>query len=107
MKIHVNSLKSLVIQWIDTEVMPKSSSIQKFALTFAILQMDKQLDQYMQKAILFADQDGYIDLSTAKENATVALEKAGGIVNIPFLDWNFDKEDLDSVFALAEKQFAK
>lgn len=107
MKIHINSLKPLAIQWIDAEVMPKSSSLQKFLLTFAILQMDNQIDQYIQKAVLFADKEGYIDLDKAKENTSIALEKAGGIINIPFLDWNFDKEDLDKVFALAEKQFAK
>lgn len=107
MKIHVSSLKPLAIQWIDAEVMPKSSPLQKFLLTFAILQMDNQIDQYIQKAVLFADKEGYIDLDKAKENTSIALEKAGGIINIPFLDWNFDKEDLDKVFALAEKQFAK
>lgn len=102
MKIHVKDLKPVAIEWIDKTVMPRAAPLQVFAISFALAQMNGQIDQYMDKAKMFADKDGYINLTEAAQNARAALKKAGGKITIPYLDWVFDAEDLESLLSIAK-----
>lgn len=103
MKIHVNELKPVALEWIDKIVYPKCEPLQIFGLCFILAQMGGKLDQYMEPAKIFADQDGNIDLTEAAANARTALKKAGGRVTIPVLNWNFDGDDLESLLAIAKE----
>lgn len=103
MKIHISKLKPVILDWLDEVVMPKSVGLQKFILVFSTLQMKNQIDEYLNKAAIFADKDGYLDLEFTKENASTALEKAGGYITLPYINWNFDKDDLDKLFSLAQR----
>ena len=103
MKIHISKLKNVALNWLDEVIMPKSSGLQKFVLVFSTLQMKDQIDELINKAALFADKDGYLDLEVTKANAITALDKAGGYITLPYINWNFDKDDLDKFFDLAQK----
>lgn len=103
MKIHVSELKPVALEWIDKVVYPKCEPLQIFGLCFGLAQMGSRLDQYMEPAKLFADQDGNIDLAEAAANARMALKKAGGSFTIPVLNWKFDGDDLESLLSIAKE----
>lgn len=103
MKISIKELKPVALEWIDKVVMPRSSSLQIFAISFALGQMNGQLDSYMERAKIFADSDGYINLSEAAANAREALKKAGGHITIPYLNWVFDADDLETLLSIAKE----
>lgn len=94
MKIAVNDSLPLVTKWVDTVVMPKSNTVQKFAITLMLLQRGSELPNLLKP---LADKDGYIDLDHVAE----ALDKAGGRIELPYVDWVFDKDDLNKLVELA------
>lgn len=103
MKIHYTELKPVALKWIEKTVFPRSSPSQIFIISFLLGQMNGQLDGYMEKAKLLADNDGNIDLNEAAQNAREALKKAGGKLTIHYLNWVFDSDDLESLLAIAKE----
>lgn len=95
MKIAVSEMLPLVTKWIDEVVMPKSTTAQKFIITLALLQRGSELPVMLQP---LADKDGYLDL----DHVAVALEKAGGSIELPYINWVFDKDDLSRLTELAK-----
>ena len=81
MKIAVSDSLPLVTKWIDTVVMPKSTTVQKFAITLMLLQRGNELPTLLQPL--------------------EALDKAGGRIELPYIDWVFDKDDLNKLVELA------
>lgn len=102
MKIAVKDLNQVISDYLDTEVLPKADTLKKFAITLAFLQMQNKIPKYLSYLVPFSD-DGYLDLEFTKKNFLTALEKAGGIINIPYVNYNIDKTDIDSLFKLAER----
>lgn len=103
MKIHYTELKPVALQWIEKVVFPRSAPTQIFVISFLLGQMNGQLDSYMEQAKLLADAEGYIDLNEAAQNAREALKKAGGKITIPYLNWVFDGDDLESLLSIAKE----
>lgn len=103
MKINFSDLPAIVSAWADRVLIPKSSPVQIMMIVFAIGQFKNRL---IACASYAADEAGMIDLEEARTNALTALEKAGGKITIPVLNYNFDRDDLNSVFETA-KGFAK
>ena len=103
MKLSISELKPVALEWIDKVVMPRSSPLQVFAISFALGQMNGQLDGYMERAKVFADSDGYINLPEVATNARAALKKAGGHITIPYLNWVFDADDLEMLLSIAKE----
>ena len=103
MKINVSDLPAIVSAWADRVLIPKSSPVQIMMIVFAIGQFK---DRLIALARYAADKDGKIDLDELQTNANVALEKAGGRILVPVLNYSFDKDDLVSLFEAA-KGFAK
>lgn len=95
MKIAVSEMLPLVTKWVDEVVMPKSTTAQKFIITLALLQRGSELPVMLQP---LADKDGYLDL----DHVAVALEKAGGRIELPYINWVFDKDDLSRLMELAK-----
>lgn len=95
MKIAVSESLPLLTKWIDEVVMPKSTTAQKFIITLALLQRGSELPVMLQP---LADKDGYLDL----DHVAVALEKAGGRIELPYINWVFDKDDLSRLTELAK-----
>ena len=95
MKIAVSEMLPLVTKWVDEVVMPKSTTAQKFIITLALLQRGSELPVMLQP---LADKDGYLDL----DHVAVALEKAGGRIELPYINWVFDKDDLSRLTELAK-----
>lgn len=103
MKLHVSNLKPTVVAWIDEVLIPKSSGTQTFLITLYMLQNQSKVDEMLEPMKVFADADGNFDLDYTKANANVALEKAGGVMTLPYINYNFDKDDLDKVFEIAKR----
>lgn len=97
MKIAIADSLPLLTKWIDEVVMPRSTGLQKFAITLALLQRGNDLPAMLQP---LADKDGYIDLDYVSK----ALEKAGGKIELPVINWMFDMEDLNKLKEIAERQ---
>lgn len=94
MKIQVDQFPSLVSKWLDAVVLPKSTTIQKVAITMLLLQRGNEIPELLKP---FADKEGTIDTNNLK----IALEKAGGKIEIPYLNWIFDQTDLDKLVEIA------
>lgn len=94
MKIAVSDALPLITKWVDTVVMPKSTTMQKFAITFMLLQRGNDIPSMLQP---LADKDGNIDL----DYVATALEKAGGRIELPYINWVFDKDDLNKLMEIA------
>ena len=94
MKIQVEQFPSLMSKWLDAVVLPKSTTIQKVAITMLLLQRGNEIPQLLKP---FADKEGTIETDNLKE----ALEKAGGKVELPYLNWVFDQADLDKLVEIA------
>lgn len=95
MKIHVSKLKDLASRWIDNKVMPRSNAMQKFVLTFALLQKGDALVDMLKP---LADAEGMIELDHLKE----ALQRAGGKIELPYINWVFDEDDLNYIMEVAK-----
>lgn len=96
MKIQVSQLLPIVTKWVDLVVMPRSTSLQKVAITLLLLQRGNELSSLVQP---FADKNGEIDTDNLKQ----ALAKVGGKVEIPYLNWIFDQTDLDKLVGIANE----
>lgn len=106
MVIEAKDIKPIIADFLDNVVIPKSDAKQIFFLTFFSLQKANQIDsmvnQYM-PYISTDEENTKIDLDFTKNNALLALEKSGGILNIPYLNWNMDKADMLKIFDIARK----
>lgn len=103
MKVAIKDLKPIVLEWIEKVVLPTASPMQVFSISFAIAQMDSQIQEYLDKAKIFADKDGNLNLNETAQNARTALKKAGGSITIPYLNWVFDSDDLESLVSIAKE----
>ena len=99
MKVRADRFPDIITAWADKELIPKSSPVQIMMIVFAIGQFKNRLIAYASYA---ADEAGMIDLEEARTNALTALEKAGGKITIPVLNYNVDRDDLNSVFETAK-----
>lgn len=97
MKIAIADILPLLSKWIDMIVMPKSTTMQKFAITLVLLQKGQEISSLLQP---LADKDGTIDLN----NVATALEKAGGKIELPYINWVFDKDDLNKLIEIANNE---
>ena len=96
MKIQVDQFVPLISKWVDSSVMPKSTTLQKIAITMLLLQRGNEIPELLKP---FADKEGTIET----DNLKVALEKAGGKIEIPYLNWIFDQADLDKLVEIANE----
>lgn len=107
MKIHTSDVKSLLIKAIDDVIMPRSDGFKKFAIAFVIANKQNQIDQMVENICTkFADADGYIDIEKTFDDAKLALSKCGGKVELPYLGWMLDQDDIDVLHRMA-KQWGK
>ena len=96
MKIQVDQFVPLISKWVDSSVMPKSTTLQKIAITMLLLQRGNEIPELLKP---FADKEGTIET----DNLKIALEKAGGKIEIPYLNWIFDQADLDKLEEIANE----
>lgn len=96
MKIQVSQSLPLITKWIDQVVMPRSTIIQKAAITLLLLQRGEEIPQML---AVFADKNGELDT----DNLKATLAKVGGKIEIPYLNWNFDQDDLDKLIGIANE----
>lgn len=106
MKINISDLPKVVNDWIDQVLIPKSSLLQQGLLTFVKLQGQHKITQVLEPLKILADNDGNFELDELHNNLGQALAKMNGVYTIPFLNYNFDKDDLDQAFEFA-KRYAK
>ena len=96
MKIQIDQFVPLISKWIDSSVMPKSTTLQKIAITMLLLQRGNEIPKLLKP---FADKEGTIET----DNLKIALDKAGGKIEIPYLNWIFDQADLDKLVEIANE----
>lgn len=106
MKININDLPKVLNDWTAQVLMPKSSMLQQGLVTFVLLQGQNKIKQMLEPLKFLADENGNFELEELHNNLGQALAKMNGVYTIPFLNYNFDKADLDQAFDLA-KRYAK
>ena len=107
MKINIQDLPKVLTAWVDEVLMPKSTLVQKGFITFILLQGQNRINEAMEPLKLLADKDGSFEVNELYQNLLKALEAMGGKYTIPVLNYVFDKADLDMMFEIIKKEFAK
>ena len=107
MKINIQDLPKALTAWAEQSLMPKSSLAQKGVITFILLQGKNKINELLMPLKLLADKDGNFDVEELQQNLSKSLEAMGGKYTLPILNYVFDKEDLDLMFEIIKKDFAK
>lgn len=105
MKLSVGDLDKVTAAWLDEVLLPKSNPIQTAMIMFAYMQTKDKMIKTI-APFLDADENGLFDLDKVKTSAQAAVEKAGGRLVIPVINYAFDADDLTRLFDIA-KRFAK
>lgn len=99
MLINIKDAPNYLVQWIDQVIVSKANNIQKFAITFFVLQTKSTLDDKIFTALsMFADKDGNINVDEMLNNANIALDKVNGSLTLPYLNYTVDKDDLNVLY---------
>ena len=106
MKINISDFPKVINDWAAQVLIPKSSLLQQGVITFVLLQGQNKINQMLEPLKFLADENGNFELEDLHNNLGQALAKMNGVYTIPFLNYNFDKADLDQAFDLA-KRYAK
>lgn len=107
MQVNIQDLPKAITDWADAVLMPKSSILQKGLITFVLLQGQSKFQQMIAPLNLLSDGNGNFDTEELHANLSKALEAMGGTFTIPMLNYIFDKEDLDAMFEIIERSYAK
>lgn len=100
MKIKLDTFKSAILKWIESDLANKGNVLQQAVITFAMLQnKDKVLN--MINALSLLSDDNTFELEILHQNMDKTLNKIGGKLTIPFINYNFDSSDLNSIFTYA------
>ena len=105
MKLAVKDLNQVINTFVEEEIVPKGTAMQKFITLAAVYQMQPKINTMLSSLVPFSD-DGSIDLDFTKNNLLTALEKSGGMLSIPVINYNIDKTDIIKLFEIA-RRYAK
>lgn len=105
-KLPLSAVKPTFLEFVKEKILPQSNNWQIAGITFFLLQKNSDIDYIINNQVkkYFADKDGNLDLDSIYANAKEALHKAGGSLLVPLIDWKFDKEDIDSIYNIAQKK---
>lgn len=101
--IHVSQLSKAFTQWVDEQLIPRSSLVQRGVITFLLLQGKAKIDEMFLYLTPLADQDGNFKIDELHANLTKGLNAMGGVYTIPLLNYRFDQQDLDAVFEIIKR----
>lgn len=105
MKININDLYPILLEWVDTTILPKANPWMIAGITFSLAQGREQINNKLTAYMgMFADANGDLDLDITFNNLNATLDKVSGKLTIPYLGWDFDKDDLAIIRKLAEKR---
>lgn len=106
MKIATSDIPAIIGQYVDSEVAPIASGMQKFgaySLVFVIQNKIKDIiDQYgpTMKMIGVMDDNNMIDMDKAHEIASFAMSKANKVNILGFL---MDDHDVDAIYTISNR----
>lgn len=105
MKLKVGDLKPILDEWIVETIYPKSTNWQIFALSFVLSAGSARIEEQIKGwGGYLADKNGFIDLDKLMASLNTSLEKGGGSIKLPYIDWMLDKNDLDKLFEIAKRR---
>ena len=106
MKIATSDIPAIIGQYVDSEVAPIASGMQKFgaySLVFVIQNKIKDIiDQYgpTMKMIGIMDDEQMLDMDAAREMASFAMQKAHKVNVLGFI---MDEHDIDSLYTISQR----
>lgn len=106
MKISTADIPAVIGQYVDSEVAPIASGVQKFgaySLVFVIQSKIKDIiDQYepTMKMIGVMDDNQMLDMDAAREIASFAMQKAKKVNVLGFV---MDEHDVDAMYQIATR----
>ena len=108
MFLHTQTIPAVVQEFLATHILPRApTSIAQFGIGFVTPYLANGVNNTVAKnmplltMLTIVDENGRVDLEKAKESALVALEKAGGKVNVS--GYQADMDDLNVLFEIAQK----
>lgn len=96
MNVTTQQISIAIARWFETDVLPKGSLFQQGISTFIFLQAKPRLDNLINGLNMLSD-NGNFDVDELCGNLNKSLDKMGGSFTLPFIDYKFDKEDLDKI----------
>lgn len=102
MKMSVDKVPTVLIEFLDAELLPKSkNNTQTFMSSLVLGLAGKRLQGVIRSSGL-TDADGMIDIDELEKAANVAIQKAR-FVEIPVIGYRADADDFAKIFAIAKK----
>lgn len=97
MKIKTIQFQNAVMKWLENDVLSKGTPIQQAMLTFVLLQGKNKINSMLGNLSVLSDNDNF-ELELLQQNMNRALSKCGNKFTIPYLNYNFDNQDLNTIF---------
>lgn len=105
MNINIKDITPICMEWLDTAVIPQAQPVLKAILIFTIAQAKDRINQKLITFFqMFADQDGNLDFDETFKNLNLALDGVSGKITLPYINWDFDKSDLEKIKGIALKR---
>lgn len=96
MNVTTQQISNAISKWFEADVLPKGNMFQQGISLFIFLQAKPRLDNLISGLNMLSD-NGQFDIDEIGGNLGKALEKMGGSFTLPFIDYKFDKDDLDKI----------
>lgn len=96
MQITSEQLSTAIMMWAENDLMSKSSVLQQGMLTFIILQSKPRLAALLHNLDMLST-DGKFDADELFRNFAKALEKIGGRLRLPIINYDMDADDLRKI----------
>lgn len=113
MKLHVNNLNAVAIDWIKEVIFPKSNEWLRAAIAGVIAVKPQQIESKISMIKFYADDEGYIDVNTLESifneyitERTQPLKLTlltNPLTEEPLLVWDLDKVDVSKAFEIAKR----
>lgn len=103
MQVTTDDFLNALEQWVKTDLLSKGNGWQKAGAMFVFLQGKERIRLMLNQLNALSD-DGKFDVDILHDHLNQALSVAGNSLNVPLLNYQFDKVDLDKVFTYLKGQ---
>lgn len=97
MQVTTDDFLNSLEQWIKNDLMTKGNGWQKAGAMFIFLQSKERIRSMLMQLAPLSD-NGKFEVDSLHDHLTQALAAAGNTLTVPFLNYQFDKIDLDKIF---------
>lgn len=97
MDITIQDISDGLVKWAEHDLLNKGTLFQQGVAMFVYLQAKPRINNLLSSLTMLSD-DGVFELEELEHNLRKALDKMGGVLTLPVIDYTIDADDLDTLF---------